>query len=349
MAKTDKPLISVIVPVYNVEKYIDQCIRSIVSQTYKNLEIILVDDATPDKAGKKCDEWEKKDKRIKVIHKSKNEGLFQARITGFESMHGEYFMTVDSDDYVEPGFVQVFLDRALSTSADITICSAFKVFGESTEQRINAATLRYSSSNVLDGFMNGLGPEKWGWSMWNKMYSSSLYDKSRKYLVDINEKINASEDLLFAVIFCYFARKSSYVDKEYTGYFYRQNPASITGSVSVEALAAKLNDVTKVFFKVENFLKSVNKLSMYQQNIASSRDWHLRVNVDGVGSIYTTSLRQSNAELQQSNAELQQQEQRLQQYNAELVRELQNLKGSKAYKLSRFIASPYNKLRKMLK
>ena len=91
--------ISIIIPVYNVEKYIDKCIDSIVNQTYQNLEIILVDDGSPDNCPKMCDEWAKKDDRIKVIHKA-NGGVSSARNVGIEQAQVEYICFVDSDDYI---------------------------------------------------------------------------------------------------------------------------------------------------------------------------------------------------------------------------------------------------------
>ena len=94
-------LISVIVPIYNVEKYIKKCIDSIINQTYKNLEIILVNDGSPDECGKICDEYERIDSRIVVIHKE-NGGLSDARNAGLKVMHGKYVAFVDSDDWIEP-------------------------------------------------------------------------------------------------------------------------------------------------------------------------------------------------------------------------------------------------------
>ena len=93
-------LISIIVPVYKVEKYIDRCVESIINQTYKNIEIILVDDGSPDNCPKICDEWAKKDKRIRVIHKE-NRGVSSARNVGIDVAKGKYIGFVDSDDYIE--------------------------------------------------------------------------------------------------------------------------------------------------------------------------------------------------------------------------------------------------------
>ena len=101
-------MISVIVPVYNVEKYLDNCVESIVNQTYKDLEIILVDDGSPDNCPAMCDEWAKKDSRIRVIHKE-NGGVSSARNIGLDNVTGEYIGFVDSDDYLESNMYELLL------------------------------------------------------------------------------------------------------------------------------------------------------------------------------------------------------------------------------------------------
>ena len=105
MKETKHPLISIIVPVYNVEEYLPRCVESILTQTCKNLEIILVDDGSTDHCGSICDAYKEKDSRIKVIHKS-NGGLSDARNAGLDQMTGEYVTCIDSDDFVSPFFVE---------------------------------------------------------------------------------------------------------------------------------------------------------------------------------------------------------------------------------------------------
>ena len=114
-------LISVIVPVYKVEKYLDKCVQSIVNQTYKNLEIILVDDGSPDNCGAMCDAWAEKDSRIKVIHKE-NGGLSDARNAGMAVAAGDWIAFVDSDDWIGPEMYEILLNAAIENEADITAC-----------------------------------------------------------------------------------------------------------------------------------------------------------------------------------------------------------------------------------
>ena len=139
-------LVSIIIPVYKVEKYLNKCVESVVNQTYKNLEIILVDDGSPDNCPEMCDEWAKKDSRIKVIHR-KNGGLSAARNSGIDIAKGEYFCFVDSDDYVDIDFVRFLYEALKLKSADIAICEItvideknIVIDDSKTRQRISSET-----------------------------------------------------------------------------------------------------------------------------------------------------------------------------------------------------------------
>jgi len=116
-------LMSVVIPVYNVDKYLDRCIESIISQTYKRLEIIVIDDGSTDSSSKKCDEWARKDNRIRVIHKE-NEGLGEARNTGIENAKGDYICFVDSDDYINENTVEESVSYIKKYNAEI-VCYGF--------------------------------------------------------------------------------------------------------------------------------------------------------------------------------------------------------------------------------
>lgn len=122
-----EPLISVIVPIYGAEKYLHNCVNSIINQTYKNLEIILVDDQSPDRCPELCDEYATKDRRIKVIHQ-KNKGVSGARNTGLELATGSYIMFVDSDDEIYTNAIEVLLNDMLKYDADIVAGMSTRVF-----------------------------------------------------------------------------------------------------------------------------------------------------------------------------------------------------------------------------
>lgn len=113
-------LVSIVIPVFKVEKYLDRCLESVVNQTYKNIEIILVDDGSPDNCPKMCDGWAERDNRIKVIHKD-NAGLGMARNTGIDNASGDYIIFVDSDDYIDLFTVEKCVEKAIKTEAEMVV------------------------------------------------------------------------------------------------------------------------------------------------------------------------------------------------------------------------------------
>ncbi len=127
----DNPLISIVVPVYKVEKFLDRCVGSLVAQSYENIEIILVDDGSPDNCGAMCEAWAEKDSRIRVLHKE-NGGLSDARNRGVAIARGEYISFVDSDDYVSSDYVEYLLGLLRENDADIS-CGKFRIVHDEPE------------------------------------------------------------------------------------------------------------------------------------------------------------------------------------------------------------------------
>lgn len=127
----DKPLISIIIPVYKVENYLDRCLKSVVNQTYKNLEIILIDDGSPDRCPEMCDFWAEKDNRIKVIHK-KNAGVSAARNDGLAVAKGDLIGFVDSDDVLHPSMYEEMVNYLVSQDCDLVSCG-FSEFSDNTD------------------------------------------------------------------------------------------------------------------------------------------------------------------------------------------------------------------------
>lgn len=130
----EEELISVIVPVYNVESYLDRCISSIVQQTYQNLEIILVDDGSTDRSGAICDAWQQKDKRIRVIHK-KNGGVSSSRNTGMEQAQGRFWGFVDSDDYIAPDMYEYLYNHRVD--GGVCACGFIEVEERQRKKKAN--------------------------------------------------------------------------------------------------------------------------------------------------------------------------------------------------------------------
>ena len=165
-------LISVIVPVYKVEAYLDKCIQSIVDQTYRNLEIILVDDGSPDRCGAMCDAWAAKDSRIKVVHKQ-NGGLSDARNAGMAIATGEYMGFIDSDDYIAPDMYRLLLERMRADGSDIAACGVEMVYEDGTPSRMLTPAGSHSLNNpqAMDAIIRESLLKQ---PVWYKLYKTDL-------------------------------------------------------------------------------------------------------------------------------------------------------------------------------
>ncbi len=163
-------LVSVIVPVYKVESCLDKCVDSIVQQTYRDLEIILVDDQSPDRCPEICDCWAQRDHRVRVIHKT-NEGVGKARNTGLAAASGSFVMFVDSDDYLPQDAVQVLLERLIADGSDMAIGKNLRVFEDGhTDGRACAFMKNQLLSS--DAFLTAMGEkEHYSVAPWGKLYT----------------------------------------------------------------------------------------------------------------------------------------------------------------------------------
>ena len=227
-------LVSIVIPVYNVEKYLDRCLNSIVNQTYENIEILLIDDESPDSCPFLCEEWKKKDSRIRVIHK-KNQGLGFARNTGIENAKGEYICFVDSDDYVDVNTIKECYVNAKKYHADVVIFGGCKVDnnGNIYESKKPCNSLRiYDGENVsnrLVSSMIGVGyynHEKivGALSCCDLMISTELINKYNWRLVSEREII--SEDCYSLLDLYSHVNKAVVVPEIF--YYYCQNSMSLT-------------------------------------------------------------------------------------------------------------------------
>ena len=169
-------MISVIIPVYNTEKYLPRCIESVLAQTYRNLDIIIVDDGSPDNSGKICDEYAEKDSRVRVFHKE-NGGLSSARNFGLEKAcekNSEYIGFVDSDDWIEPEMYEQLLKALQEAGADIAICGYVRDADGKPNYKIYrpAANTVYDCQNAIKANLE----KKINNTVWNKLYKTTLFD-----------------------------------------------------------------------------------------------------------------------------------------------------------------------------
>lgn len=191
-------LVSVVIPVYNMENYLDRCVNSVVGQSYKNLEIILVDDGSKDKSPAMCDAWAEKDDRIVVIHKE-NAGLGMARNSGMEIARGDYIIFPDSDDYVHETLVEKCVKVATENDADVVVFSCFEVdeSGNEKARRISSLQDVYEGECVQTVLLAGMFSYSMGIgvSAWSKMYRCDLLRKNG--LEFVSERKIISEDSYF--------------------------------------------------------------------------------------------------------------------------------------------------------
>ena len=217
--------ISVIVPFYNVENYADRCIDSIVNQTYKNLEIILVDDGSKDSSGLICDKWGLKDERIIVIHKE-NGGLSDARNVGIEHATGEYIAFIDSDDFIDNDMFTVLYNNLKKTNSQISICKYVQVF-DNQKFKFEKSKEIYIYSKI-EAMKELLLDKEITNHAWNKLYKKDLF-KTIRYPKGRNfEDIGTTYQLFFK------CNKIVYSPCECYAYIIRGN--SITGNVSEKSL-----------------------------------------------------------------------------------------------------------------
>lgn len=226
--------ISIIVPVYNVEKYISRCIESIINQSFSSFELILVDDGSPDSCGEICDYYAKKDSRIKVIHKQ-NEGLSSARNSGIEVAKGEYIAFVDSDDYIHRDMYKNLYDAAIKNKSDIVVCDYKKVY-DSYEIDENIKLKPYESKNMTNiEALNKLYESDKGIYIvaWNKLYKKTIFNELRYN----NGRIHEDEFIIHKLL--YNSKVITYINLEL--YYYFQRPDSIMGQ---KGLKSKIDIIT---------------------------------------------------------------------------------------------------------
>lgn len=216
-------LISVIVPVYNVEAYLRKCVDSICAQTYRNLEIILVDDGSPDNCGAICDEYARKDPRVKVIHK-KNGGLSDARNAGLDICNGEYVAFVDSDDWIEPQMYQRLYELIEQFDAEMAIGGIVDEVVENGETRTVNITQYEKAPFAEDNLEMMRRYFQTAWAAWDKLYRAELFDGIRYPVGEINEDEAIVLQLLDR------CRRVCYSNEVFYHYIRRTDGTSITTS-----------------------------------------------------------------------------------------------------------------------
>lgn len=250
------PLISVVVPVYNVSRYLSECVNSIMHQTYTNLEIILIDDGSTDNSGQICDSFLKKDDRIKVFHK-KNSGLGLTRNYGIDRSSGRYIIFVDSDDYLGKEAIEKLVESAINGQYD-TIIGGYKRI---TDKKELISICKYNNeafynkkiqTDLLTHMLGNLPTKKDSikMSVWNNLFDVNIIKQND--LKFCSERKYISEDLVWDCDYFKFAKKVKVIDS--SEYFYRFNPSSLSNSYRKNKFQLSVN----LYNYVQELIKKMN-------------------------------------------------------------------------------------------
>lgn len=258
------PLISIIVPIYNVEKWLTKCLSSIKKQTYQNIEVLLIDDGSKDNSPQICERYSKTDFRFKY-YKKRNGGLSDARNYGIDRANGEYLAFIDSDDYVSVNYIEVLYEQLVSSKAEVAICGFNRV--NEKGYLLDSINLDVTSKKVLSGdevITLSFDSENYGWALacaWNKLYKKELFESLRF------EKNRYYEDgLIFPFLFKK-VKKAVIVHKPL--YFYIQRNNSIMhSSMTIKKIKDDNYSMTRW---ISLFKNDDNKI--YIMSIRKYKDW----------------------------------------------------------------------------
>ena len=267
-----QPKISIIVPVYKVERYLRYCIDSILSQTFTNFELLLIDDGSPDNSGVICDEYMQKDSRVRVFH-LKNGGAANARNWGLEKAVGELVTFVDSDDYISEDYLDVLVHD--SGSYDIVLSGFTRSFGSGVKSVIEFENIYCSNKDKIGNYLYHIECAELLNSQCCKLFKKSLIDK---FGIRFLNGVSVSEDMLFC--FEYFTHIESVLCLNYYGYFYRLT--------SEESLSKKIhpyrdyyNAMIQLYKYRKDFIQLFNVkndryMSFIEEQVFSCFLWSLR-------------------------------------------------------------------------
>lgn len=268
---TGETEVSVIVPIYNIDQYIEQCISSIMMQTYEKLQIVLVDDGSTDKSGQICDQYQKKDVRIVVIHKQ-NEGLVPARKTGLLAATGKYICYVDGDDWIEPDFIEHLLAGMERAGIELSIADYFCDMEECSwkvQERQQAGvydTKELISTMLYTGEFYEFGISQF---VWAKLFRRDVLYEIQ---MQVDDRIFCGEDV--AVTYPYILKTRKICFLNYAGYHYRQRRGSMTSGYDANEqmrnriLIRYLADIFQSSAYADNLYRQLNQ---YAKNLYLAR------------------------------------------------------------------------------
>lgn len=239
------PLITIIVPVYNIEDYIGKCLDSLLKQSYRNLEIIIIDDGSTDGSGVICDQYVKIDKRVKIIHQ-KNSGVSEARNLGIQCAQGEYLIFVDGDDYVSNNYVRVLINGILNNNVGLYCADYFLDNGKITLHSLNnKSELILDQTEGINMLHQSSGFQGY---LWNKIFVREIIIENK---LKFQSGVKIWEDMLFCLQYMKCINKIGYI--KYPIYFYVQRAGSAVNDVRTWEENTHLKAIELMWNEVKNY------------------------------------------------------------------------------------------------
>lgn len=269
--RNKNPKLSVIIPVYNTEAYLVRCLDSVVRQTYKNLEIIVVNDASPGEVKEIVQTYQEKYPNIFLIEHPKNRGLFQARISGLKRCTGDYFTFVDSDDYISIDLYRVMLNKAEECEADIVAADRLEVLESkgclySPHDMLQQVDWDLNGKEIINMLMAQKGLDYGWWVVWNKIYSRQLWENSKGILEQETDHVIMCEDVAFSVSF--FSHARHFVNIHHNNYYYvrSEKSSTIAQGIKYSKYLKNVTDIIKSFSIAQNSLKEIGVWEVNKEN-----------------------------------------------------------------------------------
>ncbi|MBR2164893.1 MAG: glycosyltransferase [Campylobacter sp.] len=242
--------VSIIIPVYNVERYISECLDSCINQTLQDIEIIIVDDCGSDKSMDIAQEYAKKDSRIKIIKNRQNMGLFLTRCEGVKSATGEYILNLDSDDFVDLGACEIAYNASKDGYYDVVTFGSYYWNNNSASVFNEFETSSFDSG---DEFGNWLFRSKnISWNLWGRLIKRDIYLANLDFLSAINSRLIMAEDVLAMFVIYHNCQRLNFISDML--YYYRYNPSSSTNDKSIENIKESIKSFEEVIAKMKEFV-----------------------------------------------------------------------------------------------
>ena len=266
MIKENKKL-SIIVPVYNAEKYMEKCLDRLLEQSYKNIEIIIVNDCSQGNCEYIAEKYKKIDDRVKYIKHEKNKGLFQARITGSSIATGDYIAFLDSDDYVSIDYYRTLINNIQENDSDIAMGNMVLEYDDGRREIYNlfdTKHLNLAGEDCLEQYFEQEGLSFDWHIIWNKIYKMEIWKKALKHYKNIKTHLLMTEDFAFSTVLFYYARRLTKVSNDCVFYCKHETTSTSIKDLTFKKFNKNISDITTSFNFVENFLKEVNSYDKYK-------------------------------------------------------------------------------------